>query len=72
MLTIRKPLELKIQNPMLGLRQDMAERMQANYGLMNMPIRKEEMLHVTSEPAEVYFAEGDNLTIFNSKIILHF
>ena len=51
---------------MLGLRQDMAERMQANYGLMNMPIRKEEMLHVTSEPAEVYFAEGDNLTIFNN------
>lgn len=66
MLTIRKPLELKIQSPMLGLRQDMADRMQANYGLMNMPIRKEELLHVTSETPEIYFAEGDNLAIFNN------
>lgn len=66
MLTIRKPIELKTQSPMLGLRQDMAERMQANYGLMNMSIRKEELLHVTSEPPEVYFAEGDNLAIFNT------
>ena len=66
MLTIRKPIELRTQKPIQGLREDMAERMQANYGLMNMSIRKEELLHVTSEPPEVYFAEGDNFQIFNN------
>lgn len=66
MLTIRKPIELKTQKPIQGFRQDMTERMQANYGLMNMSIRKEELLHVTSEPPEIYFAEGDNLQIFNN------
>lgn len=51
---------------MQGIRQDMAEKMQANYGLMNVKIRKEELLHITSQPAEIYFAEGDNLQILTN------
>lgn len=66
MLTIRKPIELKIQQPMQSLRADLAERMTANYELMRMPIRKEELLHITSEPPEVYFAEGDQMQFFSS------
>ncbi|MBR2950544.1 MAG: hypothetical protein IKC46_11865 [Lachnospiraceae bacterium] len=66
MLTIREPIALKIQRPLQSIRQDMAERMQANYGLMRLPIRKEELLHITSEPPEVYFAEGDNVQLFTN------
>ena len=66
MLTIREPISLKTQRPAQSIRTDMAERMQANYGLMRLPIRKEELLHITSEPPEVYFAEGDNLQIFTN------
>lgn len=66
MLTIREPITLKTQRPIQSIRQDMAERMQANYGLMRLPIRKEELLHITSEPPEVYFAEGDNVQLFTS------
>ena len=66
MLTIREPIALKTQRPIQSVRQDMAERMQANYGLMRLPIRKEELLHITSEPPEIYFAEGDNLQIFTN------
>ncbi|MBQ3616012.1 MAG: hypothetical protein II993_08475, partial [Anaerotignum sp.] len=66
MLTIREPISLKTQRPVQSIRTDMAERMQANYGLMRLPIRKEELLHITSEPPEVYFAEGDNLQIFTN------
>jgi len=63
MLTIREPISLKVQKPVQSIRQDMAKRMQANYGIMQMPIRKEEMMHITTEPPEVYFSEGDNLQI---------
>ena len=65
MLTIREPISLRSQRPIQSIRQDMAERLQANYGMMKMPIRKEELLHITSEPPEVYFAEGDEIQIFN-------
>lgn len=63
MLTIREPMALQTQRPIQSIRQDMAERLQANYGLMRLPIRKEELLHITAEPPEVYFAEGDQISI---------
>lgn len=66
MLTIREPISLKTQRPIQSIRQDMAERMQANYGLMRLPIRKEELLHITSEPPEIYFAEGETLQLFTN------
>ena len=66
MLTIRKPIELRVQQPMQAIRADLAERLTANYELMRMPIRKEELLHITSEPPEVYFAEGDQIQMFSN------
>ena len=65
MLTIRKPIGLKTQRPIQTVREDMAARIQANYGLMQSPIRKGELLHITTEPPEVYFAEGDNIQFFS-------
>lgn len=65
MLTIREPISLKTQRPIQTVREDMAARIQANYGLMQIPIRKGELLHITTEPPEVYFAEGDNIQIFS-------
>ena len=70
MLTIREPIRLKTGRPIQGIRQDMAARIEANYGLMNLAIRKEELLHITSQPAEIYFADSENfqiLTNINSK-----
>lgn len=63
MLTIKEPITLKTNRPIQGIRQDMNEKMMANYGLMNLSIRKEELLHITSKPPEIYFAEGDLLQI---------
>ena len=65
MLTIKEPISLRAQRPIGTLREDMSQRVQANYGLMNMPIRKEELLHITSESPEIYFGEGDSIQIFN-------
>ena len=66
MLTIREPITLKTGRPIQGIRQDMAERMIANYGLMNLSIRKEELLHITSQPAEIYFADSENFQILTN------
>ncbi len=66
MLTIREPISLKIHKPMQSVREDMAEKMKANYGIMNTLIRKEELLHITSEPPEIYFAEGNDLNLFTN------
>lgn len=65
MLTIREPISLKTQRPIQTVREDMAARIQANYGLMQSPVRKGELLHITTEPPEVYFAEGDNIQLFS-------
>ncbi len=65
MLTIREPISLHIQRPIQKIQQDLSERMQANYGLMSLPIRREELLHITSEPPEVYFGESNTFQIFN-------
>lgn len=64
MLTIRGPISLKTTQPIHTIREDLAMKIQANYGLMQAPLRKEELLHITAEPPEVYFAEGDMVQIF--------
>jgi len=66
MLTIREPIRLKTGRPIQGIRQDMTERIQANYSLMKLAIRKEELLHITSQPAEIYFADSENFQILTN------
>ena len=66
MLTIREPIRLKTGRPIQGIRQDMAARIEANYGLMNLAIRKEELLHITSQPAEIYLADSENFQILTN------
>ena len=66
MLTIREPIRLKTGRPLQGIRQDMAMRIEANYGLMNLAIRKEELLHITSQPAEIYLADSENFQILTN------
>lgn len=66
MLTIREPIRLKTGRPIQGIRQDIAARIEANYGLMNLAIRKEELLHITSQPAEIYFADSENFQILTN------
>ena len=66
MLTIREPIKLKCGRPIQAMHQDMTARMQANYGLMNLSIRKEELLHITSQPAEIYLADSENFQILTN------
>lgn len=51
---------------MVTMHSDLSEKISANYSLMNSRIRKEELLYVTTQTPEVYFAEGNNISILNN------
>lgn len=65
MLTIKPPIKLRCQFPLETVHKDLSEKIVGNYSLMNNFIRKEELLYVTTQAPEVYFAEGSNISIFN-------
>ena len=65
MLTIKPPIELKCRNSLETVHKDLSEKIIGNYTLMNNFIRKEELLYVTTQAPEVYFAEGNNISILN-------
>lgn len=66
MLKIKSPIKLKCQTSMVTMHSDLSEKISANYSLMNNRIRKEELLYVTTQTPEVYFAEGNNISILNN------
>lgn len=65
MLTIKPPIQLRCRFPMEAVHNDLAEKIMGNYTLMNNFIRKEELLYVTTQAPEVYFAEGNTISILN-------
>ena len=65
MLTIKPPIKLRGRFSMGTVNKDLSEKIMGNYTLMNNFIRKEELLYVTTQTPEVYFAEGNDISIFN-------
>ena len=65
MLTIKPPIKLKCRNSLETVHKDLSEKIIGNYTLMNNFIRKEELLYVTTQAPEVYFAEGNSISILN-------
>ena len=65
MLTIKSPIQLKCQVPMETLHKDFNQRIIGNYTILNSRLRKEELLYITTQTPEVYFAEGNNISILN-------
>ena len=58
MLTIKSPIKLRCRYQMETMHKDLAEKIMGNYTLLNDYVRKEELLYVTTQAPEVYFAEG--------------
>lgn len=65
MLTVKPPIKLRCRFPLETVHKDLSEKIIGNYSLMNNFIRKEELLYVTTQAPEVYFAEGSNISILN-------
>lgn len=66
MLTVRPPIELKL-NPALSNRTDnFCERIEGNYRLMLATLQPEDLMHMVSQPAEVYLGEGGMTNLVNT------
>lgn len=65
MLTIKSPIQIRCKSPMETIHRDFSEKIIGNYTIMNSRLRKEELLYVTTQAPEVYFAEGNSISILN-------
>lgn len=65
MLTIKSPIQIRCKAPMETIHRDFSEKIIGNYTIMNSRLRKEELLYVTTQAPEVYFAEGNSISILN-------
>ena len=63
MLTIHKPIELRCKNCTVFSPERFANSILGNYQMMAGDISKEDLLHVVTEPAEIFIAQGNVSTL---------
>lgn len=73
MLTIHTPITLTVNPSVLQLNDNFTERIAGNYKVIGNGLEPEDMLHLVSEPPEVYLAEGgmaalvENRTVYENR-----
>ncbi len=65
MLKIKSPIQIRCKAPMETMHRDFSEKIIGNYTIINSRMRKEELLYITTQAPEVYFAEGNSISILN-------
>lgn len=65
MLKIKAPIELKCRTGIVPSYEGFARRITGNYEMMTTAITGEDLLHLVTEPPEVFFAEGSVSTILH-------
>ena len=72
MLKLREPIQLKTQGslPVVSGAESFARRLMANYEMMTAGIEEEDLLHVFTQPPEIFLEEGTSPSILqmNSRI----
>lgn len=68
MLKIREPIKLANRDIQISAGDGFYERITAGYSLMNSDISSEDLLHIVTQPPEVFLMEGDGTNIFNSNV----
>lgn len=58
-------MELKALKPMIGRTDPMSERIKADYELLEADFTPEELLHLVTEPLNVFLEEGEMTTLIN-------
>ena len=69
MITLKSPIELKTRTDFVHDNLAFEERIAGNYDLMGLEIGPEELLHIVSQPPEIYLAEGGATTIVGNTLI---
>lgn len=66
MLKVKEPIQLKNRVIMTMSSEGFYQRISANYEMLNLEINSEDLLHLVTRPAELFLAEGDETSIFQS------
>lgn len=67
MITLREPIQLK-NRAVASFGDSFGERIRENYHQISVSLEPEDLLHIVTQPAEVFYAEGDQTSIFNRNI----
>lgn len=65
MLTVKAPIELKCRAGIVPSYEGFVRRITGNYEMMSAAVTGEDLLHLVTEPPEVFFAEGSVSTVIN-------
>ena len=65
MLTVKAPIELKCRAGIVPSYEGFVRRITGNYEMMSATVTGEDLLHLVTEPPEVFFAEGSVSTVLN-------
>lgn len=71
MLTVKAPIELKCRAGIVPSYEGFVRRITGNYEMMTAAVTGEDLLHLVTEPPEVFFAEGSVSTVINQTNINH-
>ena len=66
MLTVKAPIELKCQAPVVSSWEGFYHKISGNYQLMSSRIEQEDLLHLLSVPPEIYIGEGGMTSLVNN------
>ena len=65
MLTVKAPIELTCRAGIVPSYEGFVRRITGNYEMMSATVTGEDLLHLVTEPPEVFFAEGSVSTVLN-------
>lgn len=71
MLKVKAPIELKCRAGIVPSYEGFARRITGNYEMMTSAVTGEDLLHLVTEPPEVFFAEGSVSTVIHQTNIQH-
>ncbi len=62
MLTIKAPIQTKVNKPMLSVGEDFNQRIIGNYALFDLSITGEDFLHLLTQPPEIFLMGDEGIT----------
>lgn len=71
MLTIRPVIETKSLSPICNTNDPLSERIRSEYDVMRAEFTPEELLHLVTEPSDIFLQEGSITTIVNDTRVLN-
>lgn len=66
MLKLRTPVKLSLRNDLFRSKEEFVERIRGNYAYMGSDINETDLLHLTTQPPEVYLMGGGMGNVVNS------